>query len=190
MPMVDQCLKEKGRNSAGHAAKKTNYARRWPGSKRPQTPFNRESRKRFLTPLERIGADPEENSLTTFSASANYSTTTPKRIRLMARGRGEKELQDLEVVFKALAHASRRHVLVVLNARGGSMTAGEIARRFSCSWPTTSRHLRVLVDAGLVRVDKCGREWIYVLEADRIRRVVGGWVDWFESPQEKKGNQQ
>src|SRR5580700_7083374 len=105
----------------------------------------------------------------------------------MTQRRGERELHDLEVVFKALAHASRRQVLVILKARGGSMTAGEIARRFSCSWPTTSRHLRVLEEAGLVRVDKRGREWVYVLEADRIRRVVGGWVRWFEPSQEEKG---
>ena len=108
----------------------------------------------------------------------------------MTKGRGERELEDLEVVFKALAHASRRHVLVVLNARGGSMTAGEIARRFSCSWPTTSRHLRILEDAGLVRVDRQGREWVYVLETDRIRRVVGGWVGWFEASSEKKEEQE
>jgi DNA-binding transcriptional ArsR family regulator len=100
----------------------------------------------------------------------------------MTRGRGEKDLEDLEQVFKALAHASRRHVLIVLNARGGSMTAGEIARRFSCTWPTTSRHLRILETAGLVRVDKQGREWVYILEADRLRRVVGEWLRWFESP--------
>jgi DNA-binding transcriptional ArsR family regulator len=99
----------------------------------------------------------------------------------MAKGKGERDLEDLEIVFKALAHASRRHVLVVLNARGGSMTAGEIARRFSCSWPTTSRHLRILEEAGLVRADRQGREWVYVLEAERIRRVVGGWVRWFET---------
>ena len=98
----------------------------------------------------------------------------------MTKGRGERELEELEVVFKALAHASRRHVLIVLNARGGSMTAGEIAGRFSCSWPTTSRHLRILVEAGLVRVERRGREWVYVLDADRIRRVVGGWARWFE----------
>ena len=107
----------------------------------------------------------------------------------MTRSRGERELEDLEVVFKALAHASRRHVLVVLNARGGSMTAGEIARRFSCSWPTTSRHLRVLEQAGLVRVDKQGREWVYVLETDRNRRVVGGWIRWFEPSNEEKGKE-
>ena len=107
----------------------------------------------------------------------------------MTKGRGEQELEDLEVVFKALAHASRRHVLVVLNARGGSMTAGEIARRFSCSWPTTSRHLRILEEAGLVRVDRQGREWIYVLETERIRRVVGGWADWFETSGDEKGKE-
>jgi DNA-binding transcriptional ArsR family regulator len=103
----------------------------------------------------------------------------------MTVSRGEKELQDLERVFKALAHASRRHVLVVLNARGGSMTAGEIADRFSCTWPTTSRHLRILENAGLVRVDKRGREWVYLLESERLRQVVGEWLNWFESSLEK-----
>jgi ArsR family transcriptional regulator, arsenate/arsenite/antimonite-responsive transcriptional repressor len=107
----------------------------------------------------------------------------------MTQGRGERELKDFEVVFKALAHASRRHVLVVLNARGGSMTAGEIARRFSCSWPTTSRHLRVLEQAGLVRVDKQGREWVYVLQTERIRRVVGEWIRWFEASNDEKGKE-
>ena len=76
----------------------------------------------------------------------------------MTKGRGEKELEDLEIVFRALAHSSRRHILIVLNARGGAMTAGEIAGRFACTWPTTSRHLRILKEAGLVRVEKRGRE--------------------------------
>ena len=97
-------------------------------------------------------------------------------------GRGERELADLERVFKALAHASRRQVLVVLNARGGRMTAGEIAGRFTCTWPTTSRHLRVLQDAGLVRSERQGRERVYVLETKRLDGVVGGWLDWFRPP--------
>lgn len=96
------------------------------------------------------------------------------------KGRGEKQMEDLERVFKALSHASRRHILIVLNARGGSMTAGAIAERFSCTWPTTSRHLRVLEEAGLVRVDRQGREWLYVLQSERIREVVGGWLQWLE----------
>jgi len=95
-------------------------------------------------------------------------------------GRGQTELADLDVVFRALAHESRRHVLVVLNARGGEMTAGDIAKRFACSWPTTSRHLKVLVDAGLVSVERRGREWVYVLAAGRLHHVVGRWLDWFK----------
>ena len=103
----------------------------------------------------------------------------------MTKSRGLQELQDFERVFKALAHESRRHILIVLNARGGSMTAGEIAGRFQCTWPTTTRHLRVLENAGLVRVDQRGREWIYILESERIHKVVGGWLNWIKSPQER-----
>lgn len=65
------------------------------------------------------------------------------------------------------------------------MTSGDIARRFSCSWPTTSRHLRVLEGAGLVRVEKRGREWVYVLESERLRQVAGGWLGWFEAPRSR-----
>ena len=85
----------------------------------------------------------------------------------------------LERVFGALSHASRRHILLVLHHHGGEMTAGEIAARFECSWPTTTRHLRRLEVAGLVAVEKEGRERIYRLEADTLRAVAGGWLDSF-----------
>ncbi len=93
---------------------------------------------------------------------------------------GLKELKDWETVFKALAHSTRRHVLVVLKARGGRMAAGEIAKRFSCSWPTTSRHLKQLEEANLVSVERNGREWIYKLESERLQSVVGGWLNGLE----------
>src|SRR4051812_17645494 len=103
----------------------------------------------------------------------------------MTKGRAERELEDFEVTFRALAHETRRHILVVLNARGRSMTAGEIAARFSCSWPTTSRHLRILQDAGLIRMERNGKEWLYVLKADRLNNVIGGWLKWFPSNQKE-----
>ena len=61
------------------------------------------------------------------------------------------------------------------------MSAGEIADRFGCSWPTTSRHLAVLRDAGLVTVEKRGRERCYVLERERLKGVVGDWLGWFDA---------
>ena len=102
-------------------------------------------------------------------------------------GRGVRELREIDAVLRAVAHASRRHILVVLHARGGRMTAGAIAERFSCAWPTTTRHLRVLELAGLVRVERLGREWQYVLEAGRLGRVIGGWLRHFDtSPDERE----
>ncbi len=91
------------------------------------------------------------------------------------------ELADVEAVFAALAHASRRHVLLVLHFRGGEMTAGEIAERFECTWPTTTRHLGVLRDAGLVSVAKRGRQRVYRLERERLRGVAGDWLDHFRT---------
>ena len=103
----------------------------------------------------------------------------------MIMSRALKELDEIEAVFGALAHAARRHILIVLNARGGRVAAGDIASRFGHSWPTTSRHLRVLLDAGLVEVEREGRGWLYVLNRERLTRVAGGWLNWFEPKEEQ-----
>ncbi len=92
---------------------------------------------------------------------------------------GIAELEELERVFHALSHASRRHILLVLHARGGRVNAGQIAKRFACSWPTTTRHLRVLEAAGLVRVERQGRERFYRVEKSRLLGAVGGWLGHF-----------
>jgi DNA-binding transcriptional ArsR family regulator len=101
---------------------------------------------------------------------------------LPARSRrrdAQRELDEIEEVFACLAHASRRHVLLVLKHHGATMTAGEIANRFACSWPTTSRHLQKLEHAGLVVVEPQGRERVYRLDESRLTRVVGGWIREF-----------
>jgi len=90
-----------------------------------------------------------------------------------------RKLDDLEAVFTALAHEQRRHILLTLKFRGGEMTAGAIADRFACSWPTTTRHLRVLEHAGLVVVERRGRTRIYRLATDRLLGVTGDWLRWF-----------
>lgn len=95
--------------------------------------------------------------------------------------KADKQLADLEGVFGALAHASRRQILLALWLRGGALSAGQIAERFSCKWPTITRHLSLLVSAGLISVRKKGRERFYILDRDRLISVVGGWLSWFES---------
>ena len=93
---------------------------------------------------------------------------------------GEQELEDFDLVFKALSHPSRRNVLTVLQARGGTMTAGDIVSRFSYAWPTMTRHLQQLEQAGLISVDKKSREQYYTLNAARLNGVMNNWLKWFQ----------
>lgn len=98
----------------------------------------------------------------------------------MARRDARRELAEIDAVFACLAHRSRRHVLLVLQLHGGEMTAGEIASRFDCTWPTTSRHLKQLEDAGLVSVEARGRERVYAVNRALLKRVVGKWLGHFD----------
>jgi DNA-binding transcriptional ArsR family regulator len=92
----------------------------------------------------------------------------------------DRRLAEIDAVFAALDNAARRQILLILHFRGDRMTAGEIAERFSCSWPTTSRHLRKLESANLVAVERKGREWMYRLNRPRLR-VASEWLRWFDA---------
>tara|TARA_R110002072_G_scaffold132928_7_gene273285 strand:- start:310 stop:660 length:351 start_codon:yes stop_codon:yes gene_type:complete len=92
------------------------------------------------------------------------------------------ELEALDQLMRALDHPSRRRILLVLRFRGGNMTAGDIAKRFSCSWPSTTRHLKVLLAAGLLRLERQGRERRYHLDPEALAPLER-WLRWFgESP--------
>ncbi len=94
--------------------------------------------------------------------------------------KAEKDLLALDRVFKALAHPSRRQILLIIQFRSGEMTAGQIAKRFSHSWPTTTRHLKVLQEAELLTVESEGRERIYRINHKRLARIQTGFLKWFE----------
>ncbi|HEY2406704.1 MAG TPA: metalloregulator ArsR/SmtB family transcription factor [Polyangiaceae bacterium] len=79
-------------------------------------------------------------------------------------------------VFEALAHPARRHILALLNHSGGELPSGYLASRFSHSWPTTTRHLHVLEQAGLVEVRREGRSSHYRLCRERALKVLQGMI--------------
>ncbi len=95
----------------------------------------------------------------------------------------------LDAVFSALAHPARRQILISLHARGGVMTAGEIADRFKCSWPTTTRHMTVLRDAGLLAVGKQGRYRRYTLNASEAIRAAGWILSWAVPAVDRQGQE-
>src|SRR5438477_7916990 len=91
-------------------------------------------------------------------------------------------LAEIEAAFAALSHEVRRHIVQLLSHLGGELPSGYLAKRFTHSWPTTTRHLHVLEAAGIVSVGREGRHCVYRLELDHIKRVVGGWLAMLEPP--------
>jgi len=83
-----------------------------------------------------------------------------------------------EAVFTALAHPVRRRILLTLNFEGGSMSAGDIAGMFEHAWPTTTRHVQLLVSAGLLVHERQGRSRVYHIDRKRLA-LIRDWLDWF-----------
>jgi DNA-binding transcriptional ArsR family regulator len=96
----------------------------------------------------------------------------------MVEPKGLADVRLADKVFGALAHPARRQILLSVYYRG-TCNAGDIANRFECSWPTTSRHLSTLVASGLLDVRKSGRERVYSVNAAMIRRVFAQWAGYF-----------
>ena len=94
----------------------------------------------------------------------------------MAKGRN--------AVFRALADETRREILALL--RTGSKTSGEIASRFDSSWPTISRHLAVLRDAGLVIAERNGQEIHYELNTSVFEDLIQHVMMWGERPRSRR----
>jgi DNA-binding transcriptional ArsR family regulator len=72
-------------------------------------------------------------------------------------------------VFAALADPVRRSLLEEVAA--GQVRVVDLAASRPISRPAVSKHLKVLVDAGLVRVTVRGRERHYALEATGLAPV-------------------
>ena len=83
-----------------------------------------------------------------------------------------------EAVFTALAHPARRRILLTINFEGGAMSAGEIADMFEHAWPTTTRHIKVLESAGLLKQSREGRSRIYSIDRRRFG-LAREWIEWF-----------
>ena len=71
--------------------------------------------------------------------------------------------------FIALSDPTRRRIIEMLGER--ALPAGEIGGQFSVSPPAISQHLKVLREAGLVRVTVDGQRRIYSLDPDGLDEI-------------------
>lgn len=75
--------------------------------------------------------------------------------------------------FQAIADPVRRQIIELL--ADGSRNAGAIAGEFAISRPAISRHLRVLRESGVVKVEEHAQQRIYRLAPERFSEIAA-WV--------------
>ena len=88
----------------------------------------------------------------------------------------------VDIVFNALADPTRRSVVELLGSR--PCRAGELAEATRTTPPTMSRHLRVLLDAGIVadeRPEEDARARVFRLRPESMQAVD----DWLEQLQKE-----
>lgn len=90
-------------------------------------------------------------------------------------------------IFAVIADATRRDLLKVLldasmstDSVNADISVGEMVTSLGVSQPTVSKHLRVLREAGLVRVREEGQHRYYSLESGPLE-VVEDWLIPFVS---------
>ncbi len=87
-----------------------------------------------------------------------------------------REDDDLDPVFRALAHAHRRGIVHALAVRPSSIS--ELAELRRLSLPAIHKHLAALEEAALIRRKKVGRTNVVALRRAPLLRLQG-WVEQF-----------
>jgi DNA-binding transcriptional ArsR family regulator len=87
-------------------------------------------------------------------------------------------VDDLDRIFGALSHPTRRAIL--LRLRSGPASIGELAEPFHVSQQAISKQIAVLSTAGLIERRQQGREAICALRATPLAQVAE-WVELYRS---------
>ena len=83
-----------------------------------------------------------------------------------------------ELVFRAIAHPTRRGILELL--ADSSLSVKELTARFDMSQPAISQHLKELREAELVQSERDGLEQRYRLTPQPLRYVLH-WSERYRS---------
>ena len=76
--------------------------------------------------------------------------------------------------FDAISDGTRREI-VQLIAKRGELAASEISGEFDVSAPAISQHLKILREAGVLRMKKDAQRRLYSLNPSGMEEV-SGWV--------------
>ena len=87
---------------------------------------------------------------------------------------------DADILFHALAHRARRHIMDILRHAPGSRVC-DLSEEFAMSRIAVMKHLGVLEEANLVVSMREGRERRLYLNAAPIQQVLERWIDEYGS---------
>lgn len=83
-----------------------------------------------------------------------------------------------DAVFQTLADPSRRRIVDVL--RGGECAVNDIVDNLDIHQSGVSRHLRILQEAGFVRMRAQGAHRLYSLRAEPFQEIEA-WVEQYKA---------
>jgi DNA-binding transcriptional ArsR family regulator len=88
-------------------------------------------------------------------------------------------MQDIDRVFKALAHPQRRDLLDRLHQRNGQ-TLGELCKGLAMARQSVTQHLGRLEEVNLISVQWHGREKRHYFNPVPIHAIYERWIRKFE----------
>lgn len=91
--------------------------------------------------------------------------------------------EHITTTLNALAEPTRFQIVELL--RNGPLTVGEIAEQLDLLQPATSKHLRVLNQAGLVEVEALANRRIYKLRQQPFQNL-NHWLESFKRVWEER----
>ena len=86
----------------------------------------------------------------------------------------------MDDIFQALASVPRRQILAFLSQT--ALSTVDLASRFGMSAPAISRHLAVLLRAGLVSAERQGQRVMYRLNRDALLGALARFASEVDGP--------
>lgn len=82
-------------------------------------------------------------------------------------------------IFKAIADSNRRDIFHMLVLAGTAMSMTQISGQFNISRQGVTKHIKLLEDAGLVKIESKGRER-YCLANPKQLKKVKDWIAFYD----------
>lgn len=73
-------------------------------------------------------------------------------------------------IFYALAEPRRRKIIEIL-AANGQLSATQISSKFNITAQAVSQHLRILLDVGILKMERRSQQHIYQINPDSIMEM-------------------